>query len=85
EANDVIESINGKKLDLSTAGQLFTEIGRLDAGVPYKMTVRRGDQDVEISCEKHLSEYVAHHVFTVDSTATEAQLALRRAWTHNLD
>lgn len=85
EANDVIESIDGKKLDLSTAGQLFTEIGQLDAGVPYKMTVRRGDQDVDISCEKHLSEYVAHHVFTVDSTATEAQLALRWAWTHNLD
>ena len=83
--SDAILSVNGEALDFSTAERLFTELAYLDAGVPFRMTVRRGDSEHTITCEKQLAEYVAHHVFVVDPSATEAQRALRDAWTRNLD
>jgi hypothetical protein len=82
---DAIEAINDQTVNLGNAQRLFSEIAELDAGVPFTMGVDRDGVERTVTCSKELSEYIARHVFAVDPAPTDRQLALRSAWTKNLD
>jgi len=82
---DAIDAVNGRPLSFNNAHELFSEIGQLSVGIPFKMTVLRREERVDVTCEKQLQEYVARHVFVAADDPSASQQALRQAWTHNLN
>lgn len=83
-AGDVLFSMDGMEVTTTTAQQAFAKLGTLAADEPFVLTVRRGDEVIEVTCAKRLVERVDRHVLRFDPDATPEQLALREAWLTNL-
>jgi len=81
---DHLLGYNGIEVTLKNARQQFEAFKQLEADVPYKLTIERGGEVTTFTCHKFLEEKIEHHVFAVDSSATQAQLKLRQAWMKNL-
>jgi hypothetical protein len=68
----------------ATAQQAFGKLHSLGADEPFDLRVRRGDDEIEMTCAKKLVAKVDRHVLRFDPDATPEQLGLREAWLTNL-
>ncbi len=83
-AGDVLLSMDELDVTMATAQQAFTKLHTLGADEPFDLKVRRGEEEIEMTCAKKLVEKVDKHVLQFDPEATPEQLALREAWLTNL-
>ncbi len=83
-AGDVLLSMDELDVTMATAQQAFAKLHTLGADEPFDLKVRRGDEEIEMTCAKKLVEKVDRHVLRFDPDATPEQLALREAWLTNL-
>ncbi|NNE46705.1 MAG: peptidase [Rhodothermales bacterium] len=81
---DELVSYDGREVSMKTIRQLAAEWRELAAGIPYELTVRRGDKEEVVSCAKFNRPTVERHVFSIDPEATPGQIAMRAAWMRNL-
>jgi predicted metalloprotease with PDZ domain len=83
-AGDLLLSMDEIDITTATAQQAFTKLHMLGPDEPFDLSVRRGDDVVELTCAKKLVERVRRHVLKFDPDATAEQRALREAWLTNL-
>lgn len=83
-AGDVLLSMDELDVTTATAQQAFVKLHSLGADEPFDLRVRRGDDEIEMTCAKKLVAKVDRHVLRFDPDATPEQLALREAWLTNL-
>jgi predicted metalloprotease with PDZ domain len=83
-AGDVLLSMGELDVTTATFQQAFAKLHILEADEPFDLKVRRGDEEIEVTCAKKLVEKVDKHVLRFDPDATLEQLALREAWLKNL-
>jgi len=83
-AGDEIAAFNGTPLGLANYQQLFGEYQAVPANADYTMTIRRGGNEQDITCQKVEEEKVLKHVLDLEPNPTPEELALREAWMVNL-
>lgn len=83
-AGDVLLAMDEFEVTMATAQEAFTTFNMLEADEPFVLKVRRGEDEVEMTCAKKLVEKVERHVLRFDPDATAEQVALREAWLTNL-
>jgi len=83
-AGDVLLSMDELDVTTATAQQAFARLHSLRADEPFDLKVRRGDDEIEMTCAKKLVARVDNHVLRFAPDATPEQLALREAWLTNL-
>jgi len=84
QAGDEIIGLNDMAVTLQTAQQAFAQVQQLEAGEPFTLKIRRGEEEHTLSCAKQLIDQVDRHVFRINPNATPEQIALREAWMVNL-
>ncbi len=84
EVGDVLLVHDGLDVTLQNAQQAYMKLHSMGANEPFVMRVRRGDEELDLTCEKQLVEVVETHVLQFAEDATPEQLALRDAWLSNL-
>lgn len=79
KANDVIKAIDGKKVTLQNANQIFQEVFGWQPGKDIEVTLDRNGEEIII--EATLTQaYTTGKKLQSDSNATQAQSELRNAW-----
>ncbi|RAJ12024.1 M61 family metallopeptidase [Olleya aquimaris] len=76
---DVIKSVDGKELNLSTAQQILTSMYMWQPGTDINVVLDRGGQEIVIKT-KTTQSYTTGSKLAEDPNATEAQKAIRQAW-----
>lgn len=76
---DVISEINGKKVTLETANDIFSEVFGWKPGQEIEVKLLRKGKEVVIKTTTTQSFTMGKSIQTMD-TATDAQIALRNAW-----
>jgi len=80
---DLIVAVDGTTITSENRGATLGHLFRMEAGGTYRLTVKRGEEQLEIEATKLVRQSKSHRL-EVDPAATPEQLALRNAWMHNL-
>ncbi len=81
---DAIVGFNGQTVNLKNIGPLFAQLKKLEAGIPYELTVERANATLNLTCEKINKEEIKRHVLEIDADATPEQIKLRESWMRNI-
>jgi predicted metalloprotease with PDZ domain len=84
QAGDLMVAFNEEEITLENAQELFQKANALEPGIDYTLTVSRGGEAKDVTCQKYLKEEVKEHHFTVVEDAPVEQLAARKVWMENL-
>jgi predicted metalloprotease with PDZ domain len=76
---DVISEINGTKVTLQNANDIFSEVFGWQPGQEIEVKLKRGDEEIVIKTTTTQSYTMGKSIKAL-SNATEKQLALRTAW-----
>jgi predicted metalloprotease with PDZ domain len=77
--NDIIKSIDGEKVSLQTANQVFQKVFMWQPGTAIEVVLDRDGEEVVIKTNVETS-YTIGRTLVPNPNATDAQIALRNAW-----
>lgn len=77
--NDIIKSIDGEKVSLQTANQVFQKVFIWQPGTAIEVVLDRDGEEVVIKTNVETS-YTIGRTLVPNPNATDAQIALRNAW-----
>ncbi|WP_417858715.1 peptidase M61 [Xanthomarina gelatinilytica] len=77
--NDIIKSIDGEKVSLQTANQVFQKVFMWQPGTAIEVVLDRDGEEVVIKTNVETS-YTIGRTLVPNPNATDAQIALRKAW-----
>jgi predicted metalloprotease with PDZ domain len=77
--NDVVKSVEGEEVTMMTANTIFQKVFMWQPGKEIEMVVNRDGEDVVIKATVATS-YTIGKTLVDNPNATEAQIALRKAW-----
>jgi predicted metalloprotease with PDZ domain len=80
---DVVLAMDQVEVTMATFQQSAAKLEALQADEPFVLTVKRGEETLELTCAKREVERIDRHVLRFDPNATPEQLALREAWLTN--
>jgi hypothetical protein len=83
--NDVLYKINGTEVSLQNARMVIGTLSQQPIGYEYSLTVKRGEEEVEIASRIVGKQETKEHIFELDEDASEEAVALREKWLTNLD
>lgn len=83
--NDVLFKINGTEVSLQNARMVIGTLSQQPIGYEYSLTVKRGEEEVEIASRIVGKQETKEHIFEIDEDASEEAVALREKWLTNLD
>lgn len=79
EPNDVIKAVNGEEVNIMSANSIFQKVFMWEPGQEIEVKVNRDGEDVVIKATVATS-YTLGKTLVENPKATEAQIALRKAW-----
>jgi predicted metalloprotease with PDZ domain len=82
EKGDILMEVNSKKFTLQELNGIFQGIMSSGIGTEYSYKVKRGEEEKVISLKT--VEAMQRFTFELNSSATPAQLKLRKAWLTNM-
>lgn len=85
QLNDELIGYNGEEVTLNNVNQLLGGLLHADIGFEYEVTVRRGEEELNIPLKILSQKQVQKFVFLVDENASESAVKLREAWMRNFD
>ena len=77
--NDVIKAINGTELTFANANTVFQEVSTWEEGKEIQVKLMRNGEEVMIQTETS-QPYTTGEIIVTNPDASEAQIALRKAW-----
>lgn len=77
--NDIIKSIDGEKVSLQTANQVFQKVFMWQPGTAIEVVLDRDGEEVVIKTNVETS-YTIGRTLVPNPNASDAQIALRNAW-----
>ena len=84
EVNDELIAINATEVTMQNAQQILVGLQKLPIGEEYKIKVRRGDEEIDVTAKVLSQEKIKKHVFKLDEDASDDQKTLREIWLKNL-
>ena len=82
--NDEIIGVDGVEVTLKNANEIYGQLMQKEIGDPYKLTVRRGEEVIDLDVKMLSEPKNAKHVFELNEEASEDQKALRAIWMKNI-
>jgi predicted metalloprotease with PDZ domain len=82
--NDELVAIDGTDVTLQNGQEVLTTLMQKPVGSEYQIKIRRAEEEKTFTAKVITREEIKKFIFEVDPTATEQQLALRKAWMKNL-
>ena len=82
--NDEIIGVDGVEVTLKNANEIYGQLMQKEIGDPYKLTVRRGEEVIDLDVKMLSEPKNAKHVFELNKEASEDQKALRAIWMKNI-